>query len=306
MGSAGDRSAVPRLKWQLHGGRRCERERSPALDPAQARARPERVWTSRRCCPPDGCRALPLHCSLSRVGYAHLPSAAQAALEITPEMVPNTVGKKCCHPKESARIVGELQQSERGGLAMISSCSCTLQLVPRGGCRQVFGLLVFSCLEGDGENPAPENIFLWKTKGRNIYTIFYRVILPSSPDSHHCELTSRSCLRLIRVTSQMNGKPSWSANAFVWRECGSTPVFCIWIREWEDKSYKPREIQRSSRAVRGWLQVLVCLHCSAYQRRDAFQLLVLFIKTGKTKNKYKLKAGLYFTETLANCSDWSL
>ena len=145
-----------------------------------------------------------------------------------------------------------------------------------------------------------------KPRGQIIYTIFYRFILPSTPDSHHWELTSRSCLHLIQVTSQMNGKPSWSANAFVWRERGSTPVLCIWIREWEDKSYKPREIQRSSQAVRGWLQVLLWLHCSAYQRRDAFQLLVLFMRTGKAKSKYKWKAGLYFTENSANCSDWSL
>lgn len=108
--------------------------------------------------------------ALSWVGSAHLPSAAWAALEITVETVPNTEGMR--QFQEDAHIARELQQSRRGGLAMISSCSLTLRLITQGGCRQVFGLLVCSCLEGYGDNPAPENIFPWKTKGRNIYTIF--------------------------------------------------------------------------------------------------------------------------------------
>lgn len=81
-------------------------------------------------------------------------------------------GDEALQFQDDAHIARELQQSQRGGLAMSSSCSLIPRLITRGGCRQVFGLLVCSCLEGYGENPAPENIFPWKTKGRNIYTIF--------------------------------------------------------------------------------------------------------------------------------------
>lgn len=49
-----------------------------------------------------------------------------------------------------------------------------------------------------------------------------------------------------------------------------------------------------------------CLCDSTAQHTNAemlFSCSYLFIKTGKAKSKYKLKAGLYFTETSANCSD---
>lgn len=166
-------------------------------------ARPEFVGRWGGCRPPAGYKALHRHCCLR--GGVPTPSSCCSGNQ--PRNGAKRSGAKVLQPPgECARGRGATAQPTRG-----FGRDFLLQLTPpsvrQGGCGQPLGLLVFSCLEGDGENPALENIFLWKTKGRTIYTIYYRVTLASTPGSHHCELTSQSCLHLIQVTSRMNGKP---------------------------------------------------------------------------------------------------
>lgn len=261
-------------------------------DEGLSRAWPEFVWRWGRCCTPDGCEALHCHCDLS--GGSQTPSF-------------------CCprnHHKNGVKYSGDKGLQSRGesqhgqeataqqtwwfGHDCLLPPHSTISYARRLWAS--IGLLVFSWLKVDGRF---QHLKLPLENQGEKYTHHFLLLYPAlHPSSHHCKLTSQSCLHLTQVTSQMNGKPFWSANAFVWRECGSTPVLCIWIREWEDKSYKPQEIQHSSRVVRGWLQVPVWLHCSTYQCRDAFQLLVLFVKNWESKRQIQIKSWSLFHRDL--------
>lgn len=138
---------------------------------SQACSTPGSVWRAGSSCTLQRCKALHLHCSFLG-GFCTPSFCCMGCPGNHRGNGAKHSGDEASQFREDAHIARELQQSQQGGLAMVSSCSLALRLITQGGCRQVFGLLVCSCWEGYGDNPAPENIFPWKTKERNIYTIF--------------------------------------------------------------------------------------------------------------------------------------